>query len=253
MITLVEVAQSYQRGARAVTEASLSRVMTLAQRTEKGQGSFAVLTSWLAPPKKTVEENEQDFWALKRGLSVQGYGFRTLLGHWLQCMAENVPYNRCPPDQLKDSVEPSLFITGIPFEHAKEIALIKYKQDGFIYAGPETDGKVTIFLSDGGKDVLGKWAPGVLEQGYSQLYRRKRNGVFKNLQHAATQGTPFTFTQKDPAQVIPISMAAESREVRQLKFIELRPESFIEGLLFAKYSYLRDAMLQDLTESRNAR
>lgn len=250
VIKLLDVLRTYSQGAGAVTEASLSRVLGLANLAQQGGGSFAILTSWRKG--NTNEQNEAGFKSLQATLRSENLGFRKLLGHWRECQDPNMPYKDCPPNQMVDTVEPSLFVWGISAQLAESLSK-RYQQDAWIYAGPETQSKVALFFREGGHDVLGEWSPSTISQAYSQLYRRKKGKIFKNLE-ISNMGPGFTFAmpQAQPqAGVGNWAMAAESLTpnspaTEQFQFIELTPDNNAEAVLFSSYTNDRDTLLTRL-------
>jgi len=149
-------------------EASLGRIWQHVVNSDKK--SFAILTSWRYD--KSVKENKRDFQSLKTTVRSLGYGFVQLKGHWRECQDENVPYNDCPEEGLVDSVEPSLFIIGISKQEAESLSN-ENNQDGYVFAGPETDGNVNLIFKNGGNQDLGTLRPQTLGFAYSELLKSK--------------------------------------------------------------------------------
>lgn len=156
---------------KLVNEASLARIFQHFQDMKMGKenASFAILTSWRASFSK--QENEARLEDLKQTLREMGYGFIRLTGHWKECQDENIPYDQCPPDKLKDSIEPSLFIPNITKDKAVAVGN-KYSQDAIVFAGPETGGKVTLLFRGGDSMEIGDFEPGSVTQAYSTWKKR---------------------------------------------------------------------------------
>lgn len=147
-----------------VSEASLTRILGHWLRAKNETSSFAILTSWRG--NLTKPENEMRLVDLKQKIRSAGLGFIPLTGHWKECQDDNVAYDDCPEDRLKDSTEPSLFIPEISKEQA--MAFLKtYNQDAIVYAGPETGGKVALLFNDGSDMEIGEFSPGSVTQAYS--------------------------------------------------------------------------------------
>lgn len=149
-------------------EATLSRVWHHVQNA-KNKG-FAILTSWRVSNSREV--NSENFATLKGQLRGVGLGFFEVEGRWKECKDPTVNYEDCPEDQLQDTKEPSLFVIGIAPEFLSAL-LDRYEQDAGVYAGPETDGRITLVFRDGSTSDLGEFTPNNLSQAFSQLKRKK--------------------------------------------------------------------------------
>jgi hypothetical protein len=156
----------------ALFESSLARVWQHVQNAN--EYGLAILTSWRqALPQK---ENLSRWGNLKSDVRGMGLGFFTVTGHWRECQDPTASYEDCPEDQLIDAVEPSMVIPHMSLEQAKSLGS-KYGQDAVLYAGPETDGKISLFFGSGDTMELGKFTPNTIAQGYSQLKGDK--GTFR--------------------------------------------------------------------------
>lgn len=154
-------------------EASLGRIM---QHVEKAKTEgFAILTSWRQSNDKKT--NLANFQALQGFVRAKGLGYIQLQGHWQECQDLNVDYDKCPPEQLKDSVEPSIMVFKIDQETAVELGK-KFDQDAVVYAGPETQGQVRLHFKDGSTMDLGAFSPMTIGQAYSE-YRAKQDRKVK--------------------------------------------------------------------------
>lgn len=151
-----------------IAEASLSRIFNHFKKVKEtdltSSTSFAIITSWRST--LTNFENRKRFSELKDTVRSLGYGYIRLEGHWKECQDDTIPYDQCPPELLVDSKEPSLFIIGISEKEATALQR-RYKQDAIVYAGPETEQKVSLLFSNGEKMEIGDFSPGSLAQGYS--------------------------------------------------------------------------------------
>lgn len=248
-VDFMQVLRSYAKGPIAVTESSLSRIMQRAQEVEnQDMASFAVLTSWQYD--KTPAENQANWKQFLAKLASLQLGFNKLLGHWMQCKlkdgsGEPIPYHSCPPEEKEHTVEPSVFISGINLAQTSQLARL-YNQQGWIYAGPETQSDVELFDKSGRSKVIGPWRAGALAQGYSQLPGKP--GLFKSLDIASSSGVAslpkggrsYTFAKPEDAG----SMASPEpfahrqgfnwergfipQEDRQLMMVELEPGTIAE-------------------------
>jgi hypothetical protein len=82
-------------------------------------------------PKENRALNKQ----LEADIRAKGLGFFKVEGHWRECQNNEVPYNKCPEDQLVDATEDTFFIPNASKEFMKSIVK-KYDQDSVIYGGP---------------------------------------------------------------------------------------------------------------------
>jgi len=155
-------------------ESSLSRIMSHVQKA-KDEG-FAILTSWRQANDKNT--NLTNFSALKNFVRSNGLGYIQLRGHWQECQDPNVDYDKCPPEQLKDSIEPSLMVFKINQKTATDLGK-RFDQDAVVYAGPETGGTVKLFFKNGETLDLGEFNPMTIAQAYSE-FRSKQNKALKN-------------------------------------------------------------------------
>lgn len=151
-------------------ESSLSSIMQHVQNA-KTKG-FAILTSWRQSNEKAV--NVANFQALKGKVREKGLGFVQLRGHWQECQDPEVKYDECPPDQMVDSIEPSLMVIGIDLKGAMALGEA-YNQDAVVYAGPETGGNVQLHFKDGSTMDIGTFSPMAIGQAFSE-YRTKKDG-----------------------------------------------------------------------------
>ena len=140
-----------------INKASLGRLYQHFQQSEKT--SWAIFTSWRN--KASKEANIENLKSFKERLRKWGY-FR-LVGHGQE------------KDEQGNTVsveEPSYFIIGIPLEEALKLAE-KYGQYGIIYAGPETDGDVCLYQSNGTlEERWKKFHPGKISKFYSIIQGR---------------------------------------------------------------------------------
>ena len=151
----------------ALSEASLSRVYQ--HHLQSGHTSFAMLTAWRdSNPPATNRANMQ---VLHNQLRSHGLGYARLIGHYKR---EDETWGH----------EPSAFVNGISLPLAIKIGL-HHKQDSVGYAGPETQGKFSLFYLDhatGGithTETLPEFHPNKIGQYYYSRIRNKRDFVFE--------------------------------------------------------------------------
>lgn len=185
----------------AVHEASLGRIMQHAQNSpEKG---FAILTSWRQGFNRA--QNLSRFAKLKGQVRSKGLGFNVLVGHWRECQDPALPYDQCPPEQLVDATEPSLFIVGISLDDAKALGNA-YEQDAIVFAGPETQGAVNLIFKDGGTMPIGSFNPMAIAQAYSELRggknKAKRHFKFESIEWP-TQGQTEALLEQSFKRLVP--------------------------------------------------
>lgn len=158
----------------AITASSLGRVWQHIQDLKNR--SFVIISAFRNVDangnKLSWEDNMQRTRLLQEALRGLGLGYIRLIGHWLECQQTGVSYKDCPPDQLVDVREFSLFIPNMSREDGQRLAK-RFDQDGFIYGGPETDGLIKVLASSDGSTIatLGaKLTTQAIEQGFSSLH-----------------------------------------------------------------------------------
>lgn len=159
-----------------LNEASLGRVYQ--HIIKKNIDSYGIITSWRNDEGNPAlrKENLKNFSTLELKIRASGLGFFKMTGHWQECKDKEIPYEECPPEQLKDVIEPSLFVPKIRLEFIQSLAT-EYDQDAFVYSGPETGGKVIIYFRGGNTQDLGNFSPHKIAQGYSTV--KGKNFVFE--------------------------------------------------------------------------
>ncbi len=178
----------------AVNEASLGRIYQHIQKSDTN--SFGILTSWrYAATPEEKKKNVENFKNLQSQLQSANLGFFQLRGHWLECQNGDTPYEKCPEEELMDVVEPSLFVPNIPFKMFQSL-LSQFNQDGGIYSGPETDGKVSLITKGGDSTNIGSFTPNKISRAYSNL-RGKHNFVFEWRPHGYFQGVMTEVWEKE--------------------------------------------------------
>jgi hypothetical protein len=151
-------------------EASLGQVYKQWLKSETS--SFCIITAYVSTKAPTIKEsekirhdNKEKFKQLKSDLV--GYGYFNVIGHSEQTV-----------DGKKEVLEePSLFVDGISLDDSMKLARV-YKQWGIIYCGPETDGHVKIFYTEGSEEDIGGFHPGRVAAAYSKV--RGRPFVFES-------------------------------------------------------------------------
>lgn len=168
----IQILEAKERGDwQAVNEASLNRVF---QHTEEAESSsYGILTSWRAANPKPV--NIANFSKLQQELRSAGLGFFKLKGQWPECQDSTIPYDDCPPEQIKMASEPSLFVPNITKDLIVSL-MAKYKQDSVMYSGEETGGEVVFIKNDGTESPAGSFNANTIGAAYSTV-----------------KGRPFTF------------------------------------------------------------
>lgn len=165
-----------EKGCKVVSldEASLGRVLQHIQG-KKNVKNWGMLTAYryVNTPYENKKLNKQ----LEADLRAKGHGFFKVEGHWVECQDQNLSYNDCPKNLLKDAIEESLFVPNIS---AKEIHRLgkKYGQDAVIFGGEQTKGNATLIFKDGKVENIGKFSPDKIQQAYSKL-KGGKTFVFK--------------------------------------------------------------------------
>lgn len=157
-LLFTDVLASSYIGASEETLASLGRIYQ--HYLASGDKSFCIMTSWKGSYSKEV--NLKNLEKFKQLLRSNQLGFMEMKGKWKN-------------DRDEIESEPSFFIPRISLSLAKKLQE-EFDQDAIVYAGPETEGKVFLYLSDGSGQDLGKFHP------------KKIGDVFSEI-----RGKPFTF------------------------------------------------------------
>jgi hypothetical protein len=156
-----------EKGCKVVRldEASLGRVLQHIQG-KKNVKNWGMLTAYRYA--NTPYENKKLNKELEAELRAMGHGFFKVEGHWVECQDQNLSYDDCPKNLLKDAIEESLFVPNIS---AKEIHNLgkKYQQDAVIFGGEQTKGNATLIFKDGKVENIGKFSPDKIQQAYSKL------------------------------------------------------------------------------------
>ena len=191
-----------QRKTARTPNVALGRIRRLVEQVKSQQGdikSFAVISAYrrragyrtegMTPgdliPSGVNESNQQE---LEQALRALGYGFTKQQGLWVERQ------EGAPAQQVS---EPSLFVPNCTFKHAVQL-FERYHQDGVLYAGPETGGKV-IFMGFEryGKPSHGEFGsrkPEVFEVGDFRSIFNESEATQKSFENqSAVQGRPFVF------------------------------------------------------------
>lgn len=152
----IEVSES-----RDLNEASLSRIKRHIDKLD----SWSIQTAYRG--EKTRKENRERMKKFEQQLKSRGYGFIKLQG---------VGQEEDPKTgEIEQAKEISLFIMGISYEDASKFAKM-YEQTGFVYSGPETDGRIILYFQSGGgwktDAVMNKFKAGRIADFYSKIKGR---------------------------------------------------------------------------------
>lgn len=148
-----------------INEASLGRVYQHVSGN-KNVKSWGMITAYRYAnnKKQNIAANK----SLENDLRGMGYGFFRVEGHWQECQNKDIPYDKCPKDQLVDSTETSFFVPNIKQEQIHKLCK-KYEQDAVVYGGEDTNKEATLIFKDGSKDSVGTFKPDKVQQAYSKL------------------------------------------------------------------------------------
>lgn len=159
-----------------LTEAGLSRII---QKVKQEKKDFAIITAYR--DEYTKKENIQRNRELRSEFNQRKMGVYQLVGHWRECQLDDVDYEDCPENQLKDVVERSYLIVRpqdmIQNDFKDLIATLtkKFDQDGSVIS---LDGDIHILEKTGNSFQIGtKMTLGKISQAYSQ-YVKKMNVPF---------------------------------------------------------------------------
>lgn len=149
-----------------MNESSLGRIYQHIQR--KNVDSWAIMTSYRG--ENSPSENKKNFKELKNKIRSMDMGFIEI---------EGVGQEEDNEGNIIQAKEPSLFIPGINKKQAQKLS-DTYDQWGYIYSGPEVNGKIAL-ISSQGTEYLGSFHPNKIAQFFSKI-----------------KGKPFTFEEVKP-------------------------------------------------------
>jgi len=156
---------------KKIQAAGMSRIVEHMEKALKGEGSFAIFTSEQSTDSVSPDSNKTNYKELGKILNNIKHGAIPMKGIW------------------EGTAEPSYFVPGVELDWAKTLSA-KYNQWAFIYAGPETDGKVELWATpsiEGGDINYSKsmswddYAIGGLEdpQGFSESPDKKKFSFYE--------------------------------------------------------------------------
>lgn len=156
-----------------ITEAGLSRIL------KKLKDNFAIITAYRRyyDKKENINRNRE----LRGEFNKRKMGIYPLVGHWKECQLDNVRYEDCPKNQLKDVIERSFLVIKpdeMSIDEFKNLILSltkKYNQDGSIIS---IDSTINCIEKSGNMFPIGTGLSlNKISQGYSQ-YVKKMNIPF---------------------------------------------------------------------------
>ena len=161
-----------------ICESSLNRLLDHSRNRE-----FAIITAYrnVFDKKQNIKRNR-----ILRGILNQNkMGVHQLIGHWRECQLKGVDYDKCPEDQLVDSIERAYFVAkpdDMDSDEFKKLMLQLmtiegHTQDSIVYH----DGELVYILSSDGQ-VYDKFSELTLNK-IAQAYSR----------HIKKQNIPFVF------------------------------------------------------------
>jgi hypothetical protein len=173
-ITFEDVLRARESGdKKLINETSLGLIYQHYLKSETK--SFSILTAWrLKEPKATNLQNQT---SLQNDIRALGLGYGKLQGHWRECQDDTIPYDKCPKDQLKDTIEPSFYVPGLNIDNLLRL-LKKYNQDAGIYLGPETNGKAAEIYKNGQTRIIGDFHPDKINQAYFKIRQGSAGRTF---------------------------------------------------------------------------
>jgi len=173
-----------------ISEGSLSRLWQKAQDTD-----FCIITAYRRKDRdgkdRTKEDNVLANRELRAALNSKKLGGYPLVGHWQECELPDTPYDKCPIDKKKDTIERSYFVprfkdfdpklfVDLCFDLAK-----KYDQDAIVMK--VDDFNLFGVYDSKTKDELVKFSKniqfGKVQQAYSQYVKKMNvNFVFEGME-----------------------------------------------------------------------
>ena len=148
---------------KIIKESSLSRLWKHIQH--ESCKSWAIITSYR---DDLGDKNPEVFRQFAKELRDDGLGYVLLVGYG----------NEEVDGKVIQKHETSLFIPNISLEQSQKF-VSKYKQDGFIYSGPEVDDKIINYWQGVVFNTFITWHPDKIGKFYSKL--RGRPFVFERV------------------------------------------------------------------------
>lgn len=182
LMTFLEILEARKRSDyKAMSEASLTRIMQKFNSVKDEGKTMAIFTPWKAQdaqgkviPNKV---NRAEHGKLSASLQTRGFSFTKVMGHGKWCADESLTVAECPEELLRQSAEPSFVVMDMTRKEVIEI-MKKHGQNSVLYAGPDTGGKMHLLWANGSSEVAGG---GAFHAGRLAQYMSK------------VQGRPFTF------------------------------------------------------------
>jgi hypothetical protein len=173
-----------------ISESGLSRLWQKAQDTD-----FCIITAYRRKDgdgkDRTKEDNVLANRELRGALNGKKLGAYPLVGHWQECELPDTPYDKCPIDKRKDTIERSYFVPRFKdFEPKLFVDLCfdlakKYDQDAIVLK--VDDFNLFGVYDSKTKDELVKFSKniqfGKVQQAYSQYVKKMNvNFVFEGIE-----------------------------------------------------------------------
>lgn len=214
----------------ALTEASINRIAH-----HVNNGHFGIVTSWRGGSKGMSNENpaqqrkytgnQSKFHELRKKINSDGFGYHRMIG-----------YGAVEKTASKSYREHSVFVPGkgktapLSKEHMRGYA-DHYKQESFIYSGPDTNHEVHLFDTKTGNSIhkFGKFEKGKLGDYHSRLIR----GKDKTAERSATRRATETGSKKH-------AFAFEGEEPMAWEYLPERTVSSMRAWQLAEENVARD-------------
>jgi hypothetical protein len=196
-ITFLDILAARKKSPKALHEASLGRVYQHVRNLN--ESSFLIISGWRAAntKKQNLEQNRK----LAESIRSLNLGFNRLIGHWRECQDDSLPYDQCPPDQLRDSKEESFFVPNASLKQAKLLCK-QFNQDAVVYGGPDVGSKIVLVFRDGStQEIASKFTPNKISQAFSQV--RGKSFVFEGFEYPAQTWIEKTIEGASKASIQP--------------------------------------------------
>jgi len=151
---------------QVIKEVSMNRVLAHVNKTSDIE-SWGIITAFRGNFNKS--DNLKRNKMLATDIRNLGLGFIKLEGHWQECQISDIPYEKCPNEDLIDAIEVSFFVPEIKYDDLVKLTK-KYNQDASVYSGNEVKDEIYLLFKDGTKQKIAtKATPGKISQAFSKL------------------------------------------------------------------------------------
>lgn len=201
-ITQYDIASSYFKGdIKSVSEMSL---LSMWSRSISGpnEASFGIITSWNY--HLSLEENIQILDEFTRILKSWRLSFYRLYAYWQTTEGMNIDGNGHGILEKRNDIYRELLLF-IPWISMQQLALVgeEFNQDGWIYSGPQSSGKVIIILRDGYERTFNNFSIESITIAYTSIRNFNYNFIgFRMPPQGFMDGIQYMYAEKEYKQAI---------------------------------------------------